>query len=59
MSIILGAFLFLALLVGLVATGIAIALPRFRAVAGIIACLGFVGSAACMGMFVLAVSRMN
>ena len=59
MSIILGAFLFLALLVGLVATGIAIATPRLRAGAAITACLGFLGAAACVGVFILVVNRMN
>jgi hypothetical protein len=59
MSIIIGSILFLALLVGIVATGIAIATPRLRVVAAIVAGLGFLGAAACAGVFIFVVSRMN
>jgi hypothetical protein len=59
MSIFLGAILFLALLMGVAATVIAIARPNLRVASTIVACLGFLCAAACVGFFVLAVSRMN
>lgn len=59
MSVILGAIFFLALAVGVVATMIAIAKPRLRAASTVIASFGFLGAAACVGVFILAVSRMT
>ena len=59
MSMFLGAILLLALLVGVVATVIAIVEPRLRALFTIVACMGFLGTAVCVGVFILAVSRMN
>lgn len=59
MSMFLVAILLLALLVGVVATVIAIVEPRLRALSTIVACMGFLGAAVCVGVFILAVSRMN
>ncbi len=58
MSLILGSFLILAVLVCLVSTGIAVAQPRLRVAATIVACIGFLGAVTCVGVFVVAISRM-
>jgi hypothetical protein len=58
MSMFLGAILLLTLLVGVLATVIAIVDPRLRALSTIVACMGFLGAAVCVGVFILVVSGM-
>lgn len=59
MSFIIGAFVAIGFLAGLVSTLVAILSPRFRVAACIMACTAFVVAGAAIGMFVFIVSQMK
>ena len=59
MSIFIGMFVFLALLIGIVGTLVALAKPQLRLVFGIVAIFGFVAAISGIGLFVFIVGQMT